>query len=637
MPLSRAAPRFNFGAHLPRPASRALLGYVFCFHAIVELFRIPYNPMMDNPFISSSFRDFWSVRWNMLVKQTLHRLTFEPTMKFLSLFSGPRNRDSSKDVRPPAWHAAVAAFNAFIFSGLMHEWLIFALMDIPTTGEQMVFFLIHGVVTVGQVVVVLGIPRKWKLRSAIDNMPLPVAMLITDILMIWFAPFFLNPYVRSEFLTKISRLPTELRRLAVRWAGILTQFSTGLLLSTELGSLSVAQQERIWAEAFEHDFQGDLAALPHLDDPSRVLPGIRTPAMLERAREAGLVWGAMVEQVAIRHGWTHMLDFGHPSELAMSAAAVGDEALLRNLVQVHGAHVTAELANIDHWAFDAAEIAAATGNLELVEWMHSQGIESRSTLHSAAVAGQLHIVRWLFDHNIRNLDENTLGETARNGHLDVLIFLREQLPQAFDNAPSDEFDYTTDLRVLKWLHSLGKLDSLNKSLTAMIDSGDIEGVRWVCDTAGVRITRLMFLQACAKNRAQLARWMLTQPGIAVDESVINNAIWSRAMSLISVLMTHSNAAFETVARKMAIVGDCQMIEWMHLRHSGSVTQRTLELAVEHERVDVVRFLLDQIGSVRWDLDAARLLAARRGRPAAAAVLDEHAARSLGGLPAQAAR
>ncbi|KAL2916586.1 hypothetical protein HK105_204019 [Polyrhizophydium stewartii] len=184
------------------------LSYVFCFHAIVELFRIPYNPMMDNPFISSSFRDFWSVRWNMLVKQTLHRLTFEPTMKFLSLFSGPRNRDSSKDVRPPAWHAAVAAFNAFIFSGLMHEWLIFALMDIPTTGEQMVFFLIHGVVTVGQVVVVLGIPRKWKLRSAIDNMPLPVAMLITDILMIWFAPFFLNPYVRSEFLTKISRLPT---------------------------------------------------------------------------------------------------------------------------------------------------------------------------------------------------------------------------------------------------------------------------------------------------------------------------------------------------------------------------------------------------------------------------------------------
>ncbi|KAL2916585.1 hypothetical protein HK105_204018 [Polyrhizophydium stewartii] len=452
------------------------------------------------------------------------------------------------------------------------------------------------------------------------------------------------------------RLPQELRRLVVRWAGILTQFSTGQLLSTELGSLSVAQQERIWAEAFEHDFQGDLAALPHLDDPSRVLPGIRTPAMLERAREAGLVWGAMVEQVAIRHGWTHMLDFGHPSELAMSAAAVGDEALLRNLVQVHGAHVTAELANMcarsgslplvrwiherlssDHWAFDAAEIAAATGSLELVEWMHSQGIESRSTLHSAAVAGQLHIVRWLFDHNIRNLDENTLGETARNGHLDVLIFLREQLPQAFDNAPSDEFDYTTDLRVLKWLHSLGKLDSLNKSLTAMIDSGDIEGVRWVCDTAGVRITRLMFLQACAKNRAQLARWMLTQPGIAVDESVINNAIWSRAMSLISVLMTHSNAAFETVARKMAIVGDCQMIEWMHLRHSGSVTQRTLELAVEHERVDVVRFLLDQIGSVRWDLDAARLLAARRGRPAAAAVLDEHAARSLGGLPAQAAR
>jgi hypothetical protein len=54
---------------------------------------------MNSPFQSTSFRDFWSNRWNMSVKINLHRIGFQPVMAVLRWISGIKDGEKS-----PAWH-----------------------------------------------------------------------------------------------------------------------------------------------------------------------------------------------------------------------------------------------------------------------------------------------------------------------------------------------------------------------------------------------------------------------------------------------------------------------------------------------------------------------------------------------------
>ena len=63
---------------------------------------------MNSPFISTSFRDFWSNRWNMSVKINLHRLGFVPVMAACRWMSGTQQGEKS-----PTWHAIFGALGIF--------------------------------------------------------------------------------------------------------------------------------------------------------------------------------------------------------------------------------------------------------------------------------------------------------------------------------------------------------------------------------------------------------------------------------------------------------------------------------------------------------------------------------------------
>lgn len=43
---------------------------------------------MNSPWLSSSFRDFWSYRWNLPMKANMHRLGFVPFVKVSRWFFG---------------------------------------------------------------------------------------------------------------------------------------------------------------------------------------------------------------------------------------------------------------------------------------------------------------------------------------------------------------------------------------------------------------------------------------------------------------------------------------------------------------------------------------------------------------------
>jgi hypothetical protein len=86
-------------------------------------YRVP--KLFDSPLRSSSLQDFWSRRWNLLFQRTAYRDIFLPLKRkgFSSIF---------------------CVFAVFLFSGLLHEYLII-LLDSRFSGFQLLFFLLQAV------------------------------------------------------------------------------------------------------------------------------------------------------------------------------------------------------------------------------------------------------------------------------------------------------------------------------------------------------------------------------------------------------------------------------------------------------------------------------------------------------------
>jgi hypothetical protein len=172
--------------------------YNIIFHVVVEVLHTPFEPVMNSPFFATSFRDFWSNRWNMFVKENLHRIVFQPTMVWLKSVT-PHSKN--KLWKPPVWHALIGAFATFLFSGIIHEWVIVILTRQSTTWENLLFFVIQGIITTAEVILTRSLKRHFGLQL---KMPFWIAIPLNTLAFLITTPFFLNPWMRADLLSKLA-------------------------------------------------------------------------------------------------------------------------------------------------------------------------------------------------------------------------------------------------------------------------------------------------------------------------------------------------------------------------------------------------------------------------------------------------
>jgi hypothetical protein len=89
--------------------------------------------LFSEPFISSSPRDFWSNRWQLLLNESFKELGYLPVK---NLFAPIFSRKIAN---------IMGVLGAFGVSSLLHEYLIIGNFNI-WTGEQSFFFMSHGVI-----------------------------------------------------------------------------------------------------------------------------------------------------------------------------------------------------------------------------------------------------------------------------------------------------------------------------------------------------------------------------------------------------------------------------------------------------------------------------------------------------------
>lgn len=85
----------------------------------------PVHEMFVNPAFARSPRDFWSRRWNLMFRNSAHRLIFQPL----------------REGRP-----LMAVVAVFMWSALVHEYLVIAALG-QTRGHMTAFFALQGAAT----------------------------------------------------------------------------------------------------------------------------------------------------------------------------------------------------------------------------------------------------------------------------------------------------------------------------------------------------------------------------------------------------------------------------------------------------------------------------------------------------------
>ncbi|RCI02558.1 hypothetical protein CU098_008622 [Rhizopus stolonifer] len=132
-------------------------------------------PLFTKPWLTRSVHDLWSRRWHQVFRSGFLQLAYSPVRRWFT----------NKTIGRCAGTMAV-----FICSGLMHDYLILAMMGYSSPkkgvwGHQTLFFTLQGVGTL----VSLKSPR----------LPTWLAWLLTWIWIVYTAPIFLEPYIRLGY------------------------------------------------------------------------------------------------------------------------------------------------------------------------------------------------------------------------------------------------------------------------------------------------------------------------------------------------------------------------------------------------------------------------------------------------------
>ncbi|KAL2912082.1 hypothetical protein HK105_208434 [Polyrhizophydium stewartii] len=430
------------------------------------------------------------------------------------------------------------------------------------------------------------------------------------------------------------RLPLELRDMvAAAAAPALARFlRRPPLVAAEVASLRSAEVCRLWTEALDSDWQGDLGRLPAIDGDSPVLLAVRSRRTLDRIVGRGVrVAAETVMRLAVRHGWTDLMDAEHCEVVAEAAASEGAVHVLADLVDERKAvsvtpwhaECAAEdgqlgavewlLARTDAppWITDAA---ARSGSVDLVAWLHARGVGAWTprTMDSAARRGRLRVVEWLADHRREGCSVDAFRWAFDNGHADVLEFLCVRFPAVLERARTTAgymFNSARHLGSLLWAKKHLPDMHVAADLSRFFDNYGAGAVAMLADTKDPTTLSDVLRWAIVHNCADAVSQLIKREQVQVEEQMVDPYWACRSTDALAVVIKHDGRWAAMLANRAAqLHGNADLLEWLHVRFPGSVSQSVLEAAVRAGSKAATELLVGKIKDVEWDLDGVLALA-----------------------------
>lgn len=163
------------------------MGYSLYCHVLGYYLDFPAYRCFRLPFFATSLQDFWANRWNLNTQSVLRRAVYDRVMDHLPFRT--------------TINSYIGIVSTFLFSGLLHDWLMYAHLG-HTSFEQTGFFVLHGVLILLEGMVVNTVYRLTGYHILKHTYP-PLLTLYTITVILWTSPLMMNPYMKAKVLTKL--------------------------------------------------------------------------------------------------------------------------------------------------------------------------------------------------------------------------------------------------------------------------------------------------------------------------------------------------------------------------------------------------------------------------------------------------
>ncbi|KAL2915892.1 hypothetical protein HK105_204594 [Polyrhizophydium stewartii] len=439
------------------------------------------------------------------------------------------------------------------------------------------------------------------------------------------------------------RLPPELRRMVNAHLRPTLQLFQGIwpLCEAEVRSITPRLCEQLWTEVFRTNWLGNFDRLPHLDPASPVWLHVSSRDMVNHIVKFELpIDPVLLQRLVIRTEPENQADSESLKDpvgcqkrraLATAMACEGKLDELKALfassriIRVRSdficeaaAHGQLEvvkylrsLSRDARWPPNLMGIAASSGDMELVAWLDKNGCPcSPAAIDQAAGSGSVRIVRFLAEARGQVCTVQAFAAAFRNGHDSMLDFLRAKFPTVFEATTAETFELSNHTCSLRWLKKHRPELVCPEMLKRTIAAGNLSAVMWLVEIGGISITPALFHLALGRNHTDIVEWMMTAKGFTIKSKVFGGSFHGCNTDTLAWLIAREGGSRTGVmVNKFAASGKDKLVEWMHKRFPGCITQRTLYIAICVKNQRLVSLLVElHRGTTVLDFDEAVKLA-----------------------------
>nr|KAJ3423190.1 Rho GTPase protein rac1 [Polyrhizophydium stewartii] len=261
------------------------------------------------------------------------------------------------------------------------------------------------------------------------------------------------------------------------------------------------------------------------------------------------------------------------------------------------------------------EETVRSGQLRVVQIIHQEALWASwtaETIDATACGRNTELVKWLVQTRPTSCTARAFAAAFANTDIAMLDFLRNCFPSEFAALTPETIEFARDISVLVWLKQHRPDLFTAKLLECTVEGGSVKAAIWLVNIGGIELTAATLVHTLAKNRPDVLKWMVTTKGFKVGTSAFGALYHCKNTHALEWLIHHENGSRAGVmVNKFAASGKDKLVNWMHTRFPGCVTQCTLEIAIHIRNPLLVSSLarncLDDCG---LNLLSARKLAAK---------------------------
>jgi len=233
------------------------------------------------------------------------------------------------------------------------------------------------------------------------------------------------------------------------------------------------------------------------------------------------------------------------------------------------------------WDESTFSNAAGGGHLEMLKWLAENGCPKAHppAMHLAALGGHLEVLKWLKENDGLHLECQCYISAAARGNLEMMKWLREV------GCPRDKWAEqlqvnvickaakSGNLEMLKWMNENGWFSPIYAYHQACMVSGSksVEILKWLREL-GCPWDKWSYMEAAKAGNIEALKWLLD----------IEPVVWT-----------------EKVCEPVAWAGQLEVLKWLRAQGCPWNNVTIVEAALISGRVDLLQWVIEEIGEVTW--------------------------------------